>query len=281
MDKASPCGGEDCRFNSYRAHMKSKNLIVLVIILIVAGAIAAFYFPQSKNYILNFLQKNQPTSQPASQTETINFQDKQITDNTKPFVIKITYPYVTGLDGFNEKVMDAVNKELSNFKTNSLENDAAVKQVDPVSYAKFPREYTLDISYTKGQINENIASVILNVYNFEGGAHGASYFVPINYNVKDKKEIALADLFESQPDYLQKISDYCTKNLTEQMTKSGAIDMSNTEWLKEGAGPKAENFQFFLINPSPNSGQATITFYFPQYQVAAYAAGDFQVTMPR
>ncbi|MCX6724297.1 MAG: RsiV family protein, partial [Candidatus Staskawiczbacteria bacterium] len=70
-------------------------------------------------------------------------------------------------------------------------------------------------------------------------------------------------------------SDYCIKDLKNQMTENGAIDMSGDEWLKEGAGPKPENFSVFLINKN------NITFYFGDYQVAAYAAGDFTVVMPR
>ena len=232
--------------------MKTKNLIVLLIILIVVIAVGAVFLFASKPNI-------------------ITVQDKQINDSTKPFVVKIAYPYIPGLDGFNQKVYEAVNKEISDFKTNSLENDAAVKQVDPADYAKYPREYDLDIGYDKGEIDNNVASVILNVYNFEGGAHGASYFVPINYNPKTKAEIKLADLFPGKPDYLKTISDFSIKNLTKQIDSQ----MLDNSWLNTGAGPTADNYSVFLINKND------ITFYFQQYQVAAGAAGSFKVTFPK
>jgi hypothetical protein len=208
----------------------------------------------------------------SSRTSPIVIQDKQITDNTKPFVIKISYPSIAGLDDFNQKAKAIVDKEISDFKTNSLANDKAVKDTDP-SYVEYSREYELDIGYDKGEIDNNIISTVFNVYNFEGGAHGASYFVPLNYDVKNKKEIALADLFPNDKNYLQKISDYCTADLTKQLTKAlGSLDGT---YLADGAGPNADNFQFFLINKN------NIVFYFPQYQVAYGAAGDFKVTMPR
>ena len=251
--------------------MKTKHLIISIIVLIILIAAGAFYLYSPipvKWYV-----------KPASTT----IQDKQINDSTKPFVIKIVYPYIPGLDNFNKEILDAVNKEISDFKTNSLANDAAVKQTDPTDYEKYPRTYELDIGYDKGEIDNNVVSVMLNVYNFEGGAHGASYFVPINYNPNPpaggKNEIKLADLFPNQPNYLQKISDFCTADLTKQLTKAlGSLDGT---YLSDGAGPLADNFQFFLINPSTSSGQATITFYFPQYQVAFGAAGDFKVIKPR
>ena len=235
--------------------MKSKNLIgfVLILIILVAGGV--------------LLYKNQPAS--------LKIQDTQITDNTPPFKIAITYPQIAGVNDFNKLVKDIVDQEIKDFKTNSLNNDAAVKKTDPVDYAKYPREYDLNIGYDKGEVDNNIISVVLNIYNFEGGAHGASYSRAVNYNPQTQKEIKLADLFPGQTNYLQKISDYCIKDLKNQMTKSGAIDMSGDDWLAEGAGPTEKNYSVFLINKN------NITFYFGDYQVAAYAAGDFKVTMPR
>jgi hypothetical protein len=233
--------------------MNSKKIILIIIILIAVIAAGVF------------LYLNQP--------KEIKIQDKTISDNTKPFVIKIIYPYIPGLNDFNQKAEDIVNKELSDFKTNSLANDAAVKQVDPVSYAKYPREYDLTISYDKGEIDNNIVSVIFNIYNFEGGAHGASYFISLNYNLKTKQEIKLADLFPGDKNYLQKISDYCIKDLTKQII--AALGSTDGTWIQDGAGPTEDNYSFFLINKN------NIVFYFPQYQVAYGAAGDFKVTYSR
>jgi len=245
--------------------MKKTNLFLLIILIIIIAACAVFLY-SNKN-----IQQNNQTAQ----TNEIKIEDKKITDNTKPFKIDISYPYIAGLDDFNKKVQDIINKELTDFKTNSLENDAAVKSVDPESYTKYPREYDLNIGYDKGEVDNEIISIVFNVYNFEGGAHGASYFIPLNYNPKIKQEIKLADLFPNQPNYLKTISDFCIKDLTKQLTSSGGIEMTDANWIERGAGPAEENFQFFLANKN------NIVFYFPQYQVAAYAAGDFKVTYPR
>jgi hypothetical protein len=234
--------------------MKSKNLIILIsllIAIIVAGIFVYYRFFSS-----------------------ITVHDEKVTYNISPLNIAITYPQIQGLDDFNQKAKAIIDKEFNDFKTNSLANDASVKEVDPISYAKYPREYELDIGYDKGEIDENIVSVVFSIYNFEGGAHGASYFVPLNYNPKTKQDIKLSDLFLGQADYLQKISDFCIADLTKQLTKAlGSLDGT---YLKDGAGPNADNFQYFLINPNN-----TITFYFPQYQVAYGAAGDFKVVYPR
>ena len=218
------------------------KIIILTAVLVVAG-LAVGYF-----YVLPIFKTHEPDEN-ADLTEIktdIIIQDKKITDETKPIKIDIVYPQVARQDEFNKMVQDIIDKEINDFKKNSLENDTAVKQTDPVSYAKYPREYDLQIGYDKGVADENTISVVINIYNFEGGAHGASYSKAVNYNPKTKKEIKLADLFPNDPDYLKKISGYCIIDLTSQMTKSGAVDMSNTEWLQTGAGPTEENYSIFL-----------------------------------
>lgn len=234
--------------------MKKIYLFLILLILILAVATAGFLF----------LKKE------------IKIQDMKISFDQKPLKVNITYPKIEGQDDFNQRVKTIIDKELKDFSDNSLANDQAVKEIDPEAYAKYPRQYELDISYDKGEVNNNFVSIVFDVYNFEGGAHGANYPIALNYNLQSKQEIKLADLFASQKDYLQKISDFCIKDLTNQLTKSGGIEMTDAGWIQRGAGPTDENFQFFLINPNN-----TITFYFPQYQVAAGAAGDFKVTMPR
>jgi hypothetical protein len=248
--------------------MKNKTLLTIILAIIILG-VGAVLILTYKDSIL----KESVKTENETKSQQLVIEDKTITDDTKPFKIDIIYPYVAGSPEFNQKVDSIINEELNNFKTNSLENDNAVKEIDPKSYAEYPRQYDFYVKYEKGQVDENIISAVLEVYSFTGGAHGATNFIPTNYSPKDNKEIKLADIFSGQEDYVKKISDFCIKNLTEQIT-AGAGSTEGT-WIEDGAGPKEENFSVFLIN------QNSITFYFPQYQVAPYALGDFKVIMPK
>ncbi len=249
--------------------MNTKNLATLIAVLgFVALAVGAgILFLNYRNTVLENKQ-GQPGHE---QQGAVAIQDKKITDQTNPLNIDITYPYVEGLDEFNQKIKSYLDGQAEEFKKNSLENDAAVKKIDPESYAKYPRKYDMVVSYEKGQVDENLISVVFNIYKFEGGAHGATIFYAVNYSPKDKKEIKLADVFSGQSDYLKKISDYCINDLTKQIEKlAGTTEGS---WINEGAGPAEENFSVFLITND------NIVFYFPQYQVAPYALGEFKVAM--
>ena len=90
----------------------------------------------------------------------------------------------------------------------------------------------------------------------------------------NKKRII--DYIKGEKDYyLEKITDYCRKDLTQQIKdRSGGEEGEG--WVETGTDPNnPDNFSTFLINKD------SITFYFPQYQVAAYALGSFEVVMPR
>ena len=254
--------------------MQKKKIATLglaFVILVSVGLYFVFFRLNKKSSAEN---QNIKTAQ----TETISIEDEKITDNTAPFKIDITYPKIAGQEEFNTLVKNIVDKQISDFKTNSLENDTAVKETDPVTYAKYPREYDLIISYDKGEVDTNLASVVLNIYYFEGGAHGMTIQTAVNYDFKNKKEIVLADIYAGQENYVQKISDYCITDLTKQITEAMGSDSAqymDKNAIELGAGPTAENFNIFLIN------KENITFYFPQYQVAAGYLGGFKVVMPR
>jgi len=241
-----------------------KIFLILFLIILVAGGV--FFVEQYKRKIIP--QENQ-------QPTVLEISDIKNAYKEDPLNITIEYPQVAGLDDFNSKVKSIVDSKLNEFKSNALANDQAIKQVDPESYAKYPREYEFQMSYTLSQTDTNILSVVLNEHSFEGGAHGATLYTSINYDVNKKLEIKLSDLFKDDQDYLKNISEFCIKDLTNQMTILGSIDMTNDNWIQEGAGPKEENYDIFLVNKD------NIVFYFPQYQVAAYAAGDFKVIYPR
>lgn len=248
--------------------MVSKNIVAILIILCITIAVVGAYFLFNyRDTVLDDKNTNIKNQQ------EIKVENKQIIDTTKPFNIDVTYPYIEKENGFNESVANIINEEIKNFQENSLSNDSAVKETDPEGYSQYSRQYDLKISYEKGQVDENIVSIIFSIYNFTGGAHGNGYFAPVNYNLKDNKEIFLADLFIGQSDYLKKISDYSINDLKKQATQR----LGSTEglWIEDGAGPKEDNFSVFLVNKD------SITFYFSPYQVAPYVASSFEVVMPR
>jgi hypothetical protein len=93
----------------------------------------------------------------------------------------------------------------------------------------------------------------------------------LNYDVKNGKKIALADLFNPKSNYLSVLSTYSSKDLKDQLRKD---DMLDEDMVKSGTEPRADNYAAWTIT------RKGLYITFDPYQVAAYAAGPQHVLVP-
>jgi len=193
-------------------------------------------------------------------TKPYVFLDKQ-TENDKNYAIETMYPVVGGVkDGqINIAISDFVNSITSSFKEKVSQGDAWVGT------------NSLKIFYDPYEINDNFVSIRFEISEYTGGPHPSSYSKSFNYDLKKDKAIVLSDIFDSNKDYLSSLSN---KAISYLMKANSDNEYSDEEWIKEGAGPKAENFQTFTFNKD------RIVFYFDPYQVATYAAGRQDIILP-
>jgi uncharacterized protein YecT (DUF1311 family) len=106
---------------------------------------------------------------------------------------------------------------------------------------------------------------------FTGGAHPNHTIESFNFVMPDAWRVYLPEIFAGKP-ALEKISALAIADLTKQLL--GPDSMSDSDWVKSGAGPSWSNFEDFALLPD------TLLIRFPPYQVAAYAAGDQKVEIP-
>jgi hypothetical protein len=107
---------------------------------------------------------------------------------------------------------------------------------------------------------------------YVGAAHPNTYSFSINYDLSGQKVLGLKDLFKaSEEEYLEKISQLAKTALEEEFANR---EMDVSLMFEEGIAPTAENFDNFNLTDS------SVNFNFDQYQVAAYAAGAFNVAVP-
>jgi hypothetical protein len=179
---------------------------------------------------------------------------------SKKYNVEVYYPKIRNAStestrGFNKLISDFVEEKRIEF----------MKDVTAADYDdRLPFEFNVgfDVSYA----NMNFVSVVLYTYYFTGGAHGSTIAYTFNYDLDYNNNLKLSDLFEGN--YLNIISDYCIKEIMKD------DEYADADWVKEGAGPKAENFEAFNIN------EQGLLIHFQQYQVLPYAAGMPDVLVP-
>ena len=243
--------------------MKSNNLYKLVVISLVLFTILACNalapvatatpspVPQTLTPALWLSQQVTLISQPFNET-----------NQTPPFTITSQTPQLAGstdprVQAFNQRLNELATKEVDTFRQSFLQNTAPI--VNDGS--------SLDVTYTLiSQINDLWSFKFDFSFYSDGAAHPGLYSITINYDLGQGKELALADLFLPNSNYLEVIANYCIAELSKQPFFEGPF--------AEGAQPTPENYRNWNITPDG------LLITFDEYQVAPYAAGPQKVTVP-
>ena len=201
-------------------------------------------------------------------TKTSNEENK-----SKFYSISAEYPELSGVDAaaattFNQAAKKIADDNNSEFKKNLAD---ITTPEDLKSYKENGISLYDETTYGIELANDDVISVMFTDSNFQGGAHGSSITTTLNFDVKNKRILKLADLFEPNSNYLKTLSELSTADLKVKLKKD---DMLDNEMLGEGTSPKEENFK------SWNLTKKGLLINFDPYQVAAYAAGPQEVTIP-
>ena len=208
-----------------------------------------------------------------SRGAAVKFAPRQIVAANRRFryTVKAKYPQAVGaardprLLKMNRELLAFVTSGVTEFKGNFKTYE---KPMGPVG-SYYESEYVVTLA------TNDLVSVAFGVSTYgEGAAHPNHNTVVFNYDLRAGRQLKLADLFKPNSDYLKVISDFAIKDLTEQIRGEMSGDDPDTDWIREGAGPKEENYQSW--NLSPKGLEIT----FDPYQVASYAAGPHEVVIP-
>src|SRR3989344_948907 len=152
---------------------------------------------------------------------------------------------------------------------------------------EFPTEgekFQFYMSWTPVQVNEEFISVLVTVGGYTGGAHGYQNLISFNYDVVNKKDVKLSDLFPGNSNYLKTVSDFSRKDLTTQFRKKLEVKTKDDEKVFQGsvipmmlAGTTPESLNFSVFTFTKDA----VKLYFTQYQVAPYAMGESVVVLSR
>ncbi|MBC7836378.1 DUF3298 domain-containing protein [Acetobacteraceae bacterium] len=202
--------------------------------------------------------------------------DRHYTQDTQYYTIDIAYPIQTALGvrkgadaGADVKAMQTIESTIEDIaqQFKDAADPANLPQVEKDRLAGSGIKYSLTGNYYAYSSPSGI-SYEFTFLSDTGGAHPNAFYKTLVFDTSGNI-VALGDLFTSQ-DYLSRISQIAKSQVTRQLTEEGA----GGTIIEEGLAPTAENFQNFVIDSD------TLRIFIPPYQVAAYAAGSFEVEIP-
>ncbi len=133
----------------------------------------------------------------------------------------------------------------------------------------FTNNWTLNINYELFQFSDTVRSVLFTLSDYTGGAHPNANFQTFTFDFANDRLLMLADVFVGGQIPWVDISTFVQVDLSEKMG-----DMADLQWIADGTGENPDNYQNWVLTAD------SIIFFFPPYQVAAYAAGMQQVEIP-
>lgn len=126
------------------------------------------------------------------------------------------------------------------------------------------RQSRMHISFEICNAESTLVSILFTAFlDVAGTAHPSVWHFAINYDLINKKEILLSDIFSHDPHYLKQLSGACYDALSYQIAKG--VLPAFIEINRQGLAPLEQNFSVFTLSPG------LITFHFAQYQVAPYS----------
>ena len=185
---------------------------------------------------------------------------KTITFKAKQIEMTVEYPQ-TGNKAVDAVLVAFANKQVARFKHDA----AAYPPMTP------DMGYYLSIGYTVERNDGQMLGILFSGDQFMGGAHPSHSEDAFNFLTPPGAQVFLGEILDGKKG-IQKLSAIATANLMKDIG-TGDNAASDADSIKTGAAPFADNFKVFIWLPGK------IHIYFPEYQVASYAAGPQETTI--
>lgn len=226
-----------------------KKLFVLFAILIIANNLLAL----NSNYLLK---------------DTLEIKTSHYNNSTEDSSvwINIDYPQIAGLE--NSTVEIKINKFLEEeFKQSIAWYDEI--QTDSAYYEdiSYDMQYSFETGYTIEYNTTKFISIVLNHYQFTGGAHGNYFALGYNIRIPDGKNLTLKDIIMS--DSFDILAEECEQAILESYQTNTLLEAGLFE-----DEIVIEEDQDFYITPTG------LVIQFDPYEVGPYAMGEIIAEIP-
>ncbi|MDB5031410.1 DUF3298 and DUF4163 domain-containing protein [Mucilaginibacter sp.] len=219
---------------------------------------------------------------PAITTDTLTYsyhiiKQKAADCGTKPdngcTVVKIKYPFFfkDGLlnDTLKHKLLNLFALNDKDTSLNQLTSNFIKTYDQNKSQDDRKLFYTLDMNASIVRQDSSLTTLVISGYSFEGGAHGGSETVFINWNTKASKNISLNDIFING--FTAKLNAIAEEIFRKQEKLSPTASLANDYFFKDDKFALNQNFSVTPLG---------LRFIYNQYEIKPYAAGQTELLIP-
>lgn len=235
-----------------------KNKAVIILLILITIGVTTFLLVSRGSVISPSHIKDDSSKLPLKDeyTDPISVESSQISEETNYYTISGSYPKVDV-----KEIQEHVEGTVSEFKQTAYDDLTSLESKDRELFESLSSsQYSLNLSHESYSYN-NTTSVVIYENTYTLGAHGNTSIKTFIVDNTTKNLVGLEEIFKGE-NYLDRISEAARRDLQNQLG-----DFADTDWILEGAGPNASNFENFYLD------KGILSIIFPPYSVAPYAAG--------
>ncbi|MGF6710308.1 hypothetical protein QFZ41_001272 [Luteibacter sp. W1I16] len=143
---------------------------------------------------------------------------------------------------------------------------------------ELPWDLNLDIAVAAR--TDRFINVQVDGSAFTGGAHPAPIVDSFTYDLDDQRVVGIDDLFADPHAAENAFAAEARRQLLTALDDQDEPLASDSEQIDEGTAPGKDHYRVFSLLTGPDDKVHGLTFIFPPYQVASYAAGPQAVDVP-
>lgn len=224
------------------------------------------WFFSLANYLMGFgFNQNRITD---ISSDTLNINTLEYSDSTADgsAYISIYYPQLAGLE--NKGMQSKINKFLEEeFKQSITWYEEAVTDTFYTEEFSPTFSYTFETGFRITYNSKDFISIVLDHYQFTGGAHGNYYSVGYNIRTSDAKLLTFENLIISEN--FDILTSECEQAMLEKFEAASLVDAG----LFEDELIIPEDQDFYVM-------PGKLILQFDPYEIAPYSMGDISVEIP-
>ncbi len=179
--------------------------------------------------------------------------------------VKISYPQIRGMK--NAEVQNKINSFLKNQFLEVLKTyEEFVSDSEP--FADYPADwvFSFETSFKLTYLSNDFLSIVMDHYEFTGGAHGNYFLQGFNFRLSDGKTFQLNDIIKETQ--FENLSLFCEQEILKQFNANSLADAGLFE---DEINISAE--QDFYIKPN------FLVIQFDPYEIAPYSFGSIEIEL--
>jgi len=185
--------------------------------------------------------------------------------STKQYDINVTYPEYLLSGQFLNTFNTVISAEITGYVEQFIEAAGQLPLPDGLKSELKGRHFT----YTAMR---QFITVKMDLYPYLGGAHPNHDIVTVTFDSSANTIITLSDFLGAGSNYLKRLSTLVEKALFEKYPELQFAFKDPA--FRQGFAPKEENFSYWTLTDDG------LIIFFPEYQIAPYAAGTLDVIIP-